>query len=197
MRPTKTCLHHIAFSSLRVLQISSSVCHVKPVQCEIYLVDNARVIKCCIKQVDFLLIVDKFFFSGDLHILLYTPSHLSIQQNFWSLRYSWNIACRHHHSRFNTYLTPWLNEQSKNNYYTILETLKLWDLMGLLLTVWRYIMKVAWRINCLCLPAWLKVDLAINTCQTQALHSALWVVLSYTTYINAKIQIPWQLKPKY
>ena len=77
---------------------------------------------------------------------LYVPSNLSYkthlrrQQNCWSLRCSWSIACR----RCSTYilildLIPGFNGLGKDNCKTIRVSFKLWNLVHLILEVLWYI----------------------------------------------------------
>ena len=70
---------------------------------------------------------------------LWYKSHLSRQSNCWSLRCSWNIACR----RCSNYifildLTPTFSGLGKDNGKTRRETFKFWDLVQLILEVLQY-----------------------------------------------------------
>ena len=74
-------------------------------------------------------------------------SHLSRQRNCWSLRHSWSITCR----RCSNYifildLTPGFNGLGINNCKMRRETLKCWDLVCLILEVWKCILMLdtAW-----------------------------------------------------
>ena len=80
--------------------------------------------------------------------MLYIPlnllykSHLR-QENCWSFRCSWSIACRRCSNYiFTLDLKPGFNGLGKNNCKTIRETLKFWDLVQLILEVWRLCSKI-------------------------------------------------------
>ena len=65
--------------------------------------------------------------------------HLSRQQNLWSLRCSWSIACRHCSNYiFILDLTPGFNGLGKAKCKTRREALMFRDLVRLVLEVWRH-----------------------------------------------------------
>ena len=66
--------------------------------------------------------------------------HLSRQYHLWSLRCSWSFACLHCFIYiFILDLTPHFSGLDKDNDKTRRETFKFWDLMRLILEIWRYI----------------------------------------------------------
>ena len=72
--------------------------------------------------------------------------HLSRKQNCSSLRCSWSIACR----RCSNYifildLIPRFNISHKDNYKTGRE---FWDLVRLILEIWRHILEIWQHISC-------------------------------------------------
>ena len=77
--------------------------------------------------------------------------HLHRQKNCWSLRCSWNIACRrcsNHIRIFTLDLTPGFNGLDKDNCKTRRESSKFWDVMHLILEILRY-MSMYWQNICL------------------------------------------------
>ena len=65
--------------------------------------------------------------------------HLSGQLNYWSLRCSWNIACRHcSNSIFVLDLTPGFNRLRKDNCKTRRKIFKFRDLVHLILDISQY-----------------------------------------------------------
>ena len=65
--------------------------------------------------------------------------HLNRQSNSWSLRCSWSLACR----RCSNYifilgLTPGFNRLHKDNCKARREPFQFWDLVRLILEIWRY-----------------------------------------------------------
>ena len=71
----------------------------------------------------------------------FIKTNLIMQWNSWSLRCSWSIAYRRYSNYiFTLDLTPGFNGLGKDNCKMIRETFKFWDLMSLLLQVWRYLL---------------------------------------------------------
>ena len=72
---------------------------------------------------------------------------LLCEWNCWSLRCSWSIACRRCYNYiFILDLIPGFNGLDKDNCKTGQETFKVWDLVPLILEIWRYRMCL-WRLT--------------------------------------------------
>ena len=87
----------------------------------------------------------------------------SVSNCCWSLRCSWSIACR----RCSNYifvldLTPGFNGLGKDNSKTRRKIHKCWDLVPLLLEIWRCIMLMGCFITLGELPQWIFVQLQIR-----------------------------------
>ena len=91
------------------------------------------------------------------------------QRNFWPLRCSWSIACR----RCSNYifildLTPGFNILRKDNCKTRRDTFKFWDLVRLILEIWRY--SYIHSIFFTSIPNGLQI------CQCQSLQALEWII---------------------
>ena len=78
--------------------------------------------------------------EGQVKLMLWmrhVQSDLCRQLAYWSLRFSWSSACRSNYV-FILDFTPGFNELGKDNCKTRRETFKFWDLVRLILEVWRY-----------------------------------------------------------
>ena len=71
---------------------------------------------------------------------LWFKTHLNRQYNCWSLRCSWSIADRRcSNYTFILDLTSGFKGLDKDNCWTGRETFKFWDLVRLILEIWRYV----------------------------------------------------------
>ena len=78
-------------------------------------------------------------FKTTVEPLIWYKSRLSRQYNCWSLRCSRSIACRRcSNDIFILDLTPGINGLAENNCNRRQETFKFWDLVWLILDIWRY-----------------------------------------------------------
>ena len=68
----------------------------------------------------------------------------------WSLSCSWSIACRRCSNYIFILNSPGFNGLGKGNWKTTRETFKLWNLVRLILEIWRHVESVLWMVMAWC-----------------------------------------------